>query len=120
MKKKIFLFLLFFIISIFGNLKEDIKQTKHIYISIDHEIKEKKSERDIKYINFNHSELKSISTRNNNKNTNGIDDEEFHLFNFDFTPIIKIDLEKKIIINKYLKILRIGILERYAQRVLRI
>lgn len=120
MKKKIFLFLLFFVISIFGNLKEDIKQTKHIYISTNYEIKEKKSEKNIKYINFNHFELKSIPIRNNNKNTSSNNDEEFYLFNFNFTPIIKIDLEKKIILNRYFKIFHIGILERYSQRILRI
>ncbi|MEG2696418.1 MAG: hypothetical protein RR952_02455 [Cetobacterium sp.] len=120
MKKRIFLFLLFFIISIFGNLKEDIKQTKHIYISIDHEIKEKKSEKNIKYINFNHSELKSLSIRSDNKNTSNSDDEEFYLFNFNFTPIIKIDLEKNFILDRYFKIFHISILERYSQRVLRI
>ena len=112
MKKKIFVFLIFFIVSIFGNLKEEIKEAKHIYISLNYEIKEKKSEKNLKYIDFKFSELKSLSLRDKSI------DKPVQLISFNFTPIIKIDLKKIVFTNRYFNIFHIGILERYSKRVL--
>ncbi|MGL4934682.1 MAG: hypothetical protein ACRC51_04335 [Cetobacterium sp.] len=125
MRKKIFLFLLLSIISIFGGIREEAKNKANLYTFVSSEIKELKNEKKDKYIilNISKKNIELLNSSNRNKKDEDIDENEtqIYLINSNFTPILKISFVDKELLKKYsYKNLTYTILNRDENRVLRI
>lgn len=125
MKKKIFLFLLLSIISIFGGIREEAKNKANLYTFVSSEIKELKNEKKDKHIvlNISKKNIELLNSSNRNKKDEDIDENEtqIYLINSNFTPILKISFVDKELLKKYsYKNLTYTILNRDENRVLRI
>ncbi|MGL4672258.1 MAG: hypothetical protein ACRDA0_09915 [Cetobacterium sp.] len=125
MRKKIFLFLLLSIISIFGGIREEAKNKANLYTFVSSEIKELKNEKKDKYIilNISKKNIEFLNSSNRNKKDEDIDENEtqIYLINSNFTPILKISFVDKELLKKYsYKNLTYTILNRDENRVLRI
>lgn len=125
MRKKLSLFLLLSIISIFGSIREEIKDRSHLYTFVNSEIKESKNNRNDKHIllNVSNKNLKIITTSSRDKKDDdlGNDDSVTYLINSSFSPIFRINLKEVQFFNFYLNNnLIYTILNRYENRVLRI
>ncbi|MGL4902129.1 MAG: hypothetical protein ACRC3I_03565 [Cetobacterium sp.] len=125
MRKKIFLFLLLSIISIFGGIREEAKNKANLYTFVSSEIKELKNEKKDKHIvlNISKKNIELLNSSNRNKKDEDIDENEIqiYLINSNFTPILKISFVDKELLKKYsYKNLTYTILNRDENRVLRI
>ncbi len=124
MRKKISLFLLLSIISIFGSIREEVKDRAHLYTFVNSEIKEKQNQRKDKHILLNTSNKNSnlISTVNRDRKDDGNDDNTTtYLINSNFSPIFNFSLNRDKILKFYNEnSLIYDILNRYKKRVLRI
>lgn len=125
MRKKLSLFLLLSIISIFGSIREEIKDRSHLYTFVNSEIKESKNNRNDKHIllNVSNKDIKIITTSSRDKKDDdlGNDDSVTYLINSSFSPIFRINLKEVSFFNFYLNNNLIHtILNRYENRVLRI
>lgn len=125
MRKKLSLFLLLSIISIFGSIREEIKDRSHLYTFVNSEIKESKNNRNDKHIllNVSNKDIKIITTSSRDKKDDdlGNDDNVTYLINSSFSPIFRINLKEAPYFNFYLNNnLIYTILNRYENRVLRI
>ncbi len=125
MRKKLSLFLLLSIISIFGSIREEIKDRSHLYTFVNSEIKESKNNRNDKHIllNVSNKDIKIITTSIRDKKDDdlGNDDSVTYLINSSFSPIFRIDLKEVPFLNFYPNNnLIYTILNRYENRVLRI
>lgn len=125
MRKKLSLFLLLSIISIFGSIREEIKDRSHLYTFVNSEIKESKNNRNDKHIllNVSNKDIKIITTSSRDKKDDdlGNDDSVTYLINSSFSPIFRINLKEVQFFNFYLNNnLIYTILNRYENRVLRI
>lgn len=125
MRKKLSLFLLLSIISIFGSIREEIKDRSHLYTFVNSEIKESKNNRNDKHIllNISNKDIKIITTSSRDKKDDdlGNDDSVTYLINSSFSPIFRINLKEVQFFNFYLNNnLIYTILNRYENRVLRI
>lgn len=125
MRKKLSLFLLLSIISIFGSIREEIKDRSHLYTFVNSEIKESKNNRNDKHIllNVSNKDIKIITTSSRDKKDDdlGNDDSVTYLINSSFSPIFRINLKEVSFFNFYLNNnLIYTILNRYENRVLRI
>ncbi|WP_297431565.1 hypothetical protein [uncultured Cetobacterium sp.] len=125
MRKKLSLFLLLSIISIFGSIREEIKDRSHLYTFVNSEIKESKNNRNDKHIllNISNKDIKIITTSSRDKKDDdlGNDDSVTYLINSSFSPIFRINLKEVSFFNFYLNNnLIYTILNRYENRVLRI
>lgn len=125
MRKKLSLFLLLSIISIFGSIREEIKDRSHLYTFVNSEIKESKNNRNDKHIllNISNKDIKIITTSSRDKKDDdlGNDDSVTYLINSSFSPIFRINLKEVSFFNFYLNNNLIHtILNRYENRVLRI
>lgn len=125
MRKKLSLFLLLSIISIFGSIREEIKDRSHLYTFVNSEIKESKNNRNDKHIllNVSNKDIKIITTSSRDKKDDdlGNDDSVTYLINSSFSPIFRIDLKEVPFLNFYPNNnLIYTILNRYENRVLRI
>ncbi|MGL5569000.1 MAG: hypothetical protein ACRDB9_07155, partial [Cetobacterium sp.] len=85
MRKKLSLFLLLSIISIFGSIREEIKDRSHLYTFVNSEIKESKNNRNDKHIllNVSNKDIKIITTSSRDKKDDdlGNDDSVTYLIN---------------------------------------
>lgn len=125
MRKKLSLFLLLSIISIFGSIREEIKDRSHLYTFVNSEIKESKNNRNDKHIllNVSNKDIKIITTSSRDKKDDdlGNDNSVTYLINSSFSPIFRINLKEVPYFNFYLNNnLIYTILNRYENRVLRI
>lgn len=125
MRKKLSLFLLLSIISIFGSIREEIKDRSHLYTFVNSEIKESKNNRNDKHIllNVSNKDIKIITTSSRDKKDDdlGNDDSVTYLINSSFSPIFRINLNEVPFFNFYPNNnLIYTILNRYENRVLRI
>lgn len=125
MRKKLSLFLLLSIISIFGSIREEIKDRSHLYTFVNSEIKESKNNRNDKHIllNISNKDIKIITTSSRDKKDDdlGNDDSVTYLINSSFSPIFRINLKEVSFFNFYPNNnLIYTILNRYENRVLRI
>ncbi|MCQ8211778.1 hypothetical protein NON08_04315 [Cetobacterium somerae] len=125
MRKRITLFLLLSIISIFGSIREEFKDRTHLYNFINSEIKELKSERKDKHILLSSSnkDNRLLLTIERNRKSKDKNDSPItiYLINTIFSPICSFNLNKNKVINFYnKKNLICNILNRYKERVLRI
>lgn len=124
MKRKIFLFLLLSIISIFEGIREEAKNKADLYTFISSEIKEKKEEKNrYMLLNISKKNIEFLNSSNRNKKDEDIDENEtqIYLINSNFTPILKISFVDKELLKKYsYKNLTYTILNRDENRVLRI
>lgn len=125
MREKLSLFLLLSIISIFGSIREEIKDRSHLYTFVNSEIKESKNNRNDKHIllNISNKDIKIITTSSRDKKDDdlGNDDSVTYLINSSFSPIFRINLKEVSFFNFYLNNnLIYTILNRYENRVLRI
>ncbi|MHA4988452.1 hypothetical protein [Cetobacterium somerae] len=125
MRKKLSLFLLLSIISIFGSIREEIKDRSHLYTFVNSEIKESKNNRNDKHIllNVSNKDIKIITTSSRDKKDDDLenDDSVTYLINSSFSPIFRIDLKEVPFLNFYPNNnLIYTILNRYENRVLRI
>ncbi|MGL4538669.1 MAG: hypothetical protein ACRDA2_03855 [Cetobacterium sp.] len=125
MRKKLSLFLLLSIISIFGSIREEIKDRSHLYTFVNSEIKESKNNRNDKHIllNVSNKDIKIITTSSRDKKDDdlGNDDSVTYLINSRFSPIFRINLKEVPFFNFYPNNnLIYTILNRYENRVLRI
>ena len=124
MRKKISLFLLLSIISIFGSIREEVKDRAHLYTFVNSEIKEKQNQRKDKHILLNTSNKNSnlISTVNRDRKDDGNDDNTTtYLINSNFSPIFNFSLNRDKILKFYNEnSLIYDILNRYKKRFLRI
>ena len=125
MRKKLSLFLLLSIISIFVSIREEIKDRSHLYTFVNSEIKESKNNRNDKHIllNISNKDIKIITTSSRDKKDDdlGNDDSVTYLINSSFSPIFRINLKEVSFFNFYLNNnLIYTILNRYENRVLRI
>lgn len=123
MRKKLSLFLLLSIISIFGSIREEIKDRSHLYTFVNSEIKESKNNRNDKHIllNVSNKDIKIITTSSRDKKDDdlGNDDSVTYLINSSFSPIFRINLKEVQFFNFYLNNnLIYTILNRYENRVL--
>ncbi|WP_418964151.1 hypothetical protein, partial [Cetobacterium sp.] len=104
MRKKISLFLLLSIISIFGSIREEVKDRAHLYTFVNSEIKEKQNQRKDKHILLNTSNKNSnlISTVNRDRKDDGNDDNTTtYLINSNFSPIFNFSLNRDKILKFY-------------------
>lgn len=115
MKKKLSIFLFLFIISLFGNIKKEQLENKHIYHFFTHEIKEKKEEITSNYhiLSSSHNITLNINKLNFQPNNHNF------IINFKFFPILKSKINKIKFYNYYFFDLFSTILNRYPKRVLR-
>ncbi|WP_047381499.1 MULTISPECIES: hypothetical protein [unclassified Cetobacterium] len=125
MKKKIFLFLLLSIISIFGGIREEAKNKANLYTFVSSEIKELKNEKKDKYIvlDISKKNVEFLNNSNRNKKDEDIDenDTQIYLINSNFTPILRVSLIDEELSKRYsYKSLTYTILNRDQNRVLRI
>ena len=125
MRAKLSLFLLLSIISIFGSIREEIKDRSHLYTFVNSEIKESKNNRNDKHIllNISNKDIKIITTSSRDKKDDdlGNDDSVTYLINSSFSPIFRINLKEVPFLNFYPNNnLIYTILNRYENRVLRI
>ncbi|MGL5709753.1 MAG: hypothetical protein ACRCW9_02800, partial [Cetobacterium sp.] len=82
MRKKIFLFLLLSIISIFGGIREEAKNKANLYTFVSSEIKELKNEKKDKYIilNISKKNIELLNSSNRNKKDEDIDENETQIY----------------------------------------
>lgn len=123
MRRKISLFLLLSILSIFGGIREEVKDRTYLYTFINSEIKELKNERKDKHIllNLSNKDIKLVSTIDRKSKDKNDDTITTYLINSNFSPIYSLNLNKNKVINFYNeKNLIYNILNRYEKRVLRI
>lgn len=115
MKKKLSIFLILFIVSLFGNFKKEQLENKHIYHFFTHEIKEQKEEI---------SNTFNILTSNDKTLVNidkvGSLSNEKIFITFSFFPILKTKINKVKFYSLHSFNLIVSILKRYPTRVLRI
>ncbi|MGL5278641.1 MAG: hypothetical protein ACRC8M_06080 [Cetobacterium sp.] len=125
MRKRLSLFLLLSIISIFGSIREEIKDRSHLYTFVSSEIKESKNYRNDRHVllNISSKDIKIITTFSRDKKDDdlGNDDTVTYLINSNFSPIFRINLNE----GSFLSFsknddLIYTILNRYENRVLRI
>lgn len=125
MRKRLSLFLLLSIISIFGSIREEIKDRSHLYTFESSEIKELKNQRKDKHIllNISNNSIKIATTLNKDKKNDGLGDgsTSIYLINSIFSPIFRI-IPNKVSFFSFLlnDSLVYTILNRYENRVLRI
>lgn len=127
MRNKIFLLLFLSIISIFGNIIEEIKEKPYQYFFTTEKINEFKNKKRDTTILLNFSrkslELTTSLDKNRNKKEDDFNNYNFHtyLINFNFSSMLKVYLNN---LNSlyFFKInkLTLTILNRYKNRVLRI
>nr|WP_307775692.1 hypothetical protein [uncultured Cetobacterium sp.] len=127
MRNKIFLLLFLSIISIFGNIIEEIKEKPYQYFFTTEKINEFKNKKRDTTILLNFSrkslELTTSLDKNRNKKEDDFNNHNFHtyLINFNFSSMLKVYLNN---LNSlyFFKInkLTLTILNRYKNRVLRI
>ncbi len=127
MRNKIFLLLFLSIISIFGNIIEEIKEKPYQYFFTTEKINEFKNKKRDTTILLNFSrkslELTTSLDKNRNKKEDDFNNHNFHtyLINFNFSSMLKVYLNNfnSLYFFKINK-LTLTILNRYKNRVLRI
>lgn len=125
MRKRLSLFLLLSIISIFGSIREETKDRSHLYTFVSSEIKELKNQRKDKYtlLNISNKDIKVVATLKQDKKDDNLENDTIttYLINSSFSPIFRINLNEIQVLN-FLKnrCLIYTILNRYKNRVLRI
>ncbi|MGL4862356.1 MAG: hypothetical protein ACRC4T_04450 [Cetobacterium sp.] len=125
MRKRLSLFLLLSIISIFGSIREEIKDRSHLYTFVNSEIKESKNQRNDKHVllNISNKDIKIITTSSRDRKDDdlGSDNSGTYLINSSFSPIFRVNLNKVSFFNfSKNDNLIYTILNRYENRVLRI
>ncbi|MDX8336504.1 MULTISPECIES: hypothetical protein [Cetobacterium] len=122
MRKKITLFLLLSIISIFIGIREEAKTRAYLYTFINSEIKESNQKKDKHILSNASNENKKLIVQINRDRKNKNDDNiTTYLINSSFSPIYSFNLSNYKICNFYsFQKIENGILNRYEKRVLQI